>query len=141
MLKNFRATALFLAILALVFPALAQFGGGAGGGGIPLGGGGSKTSEDERPVEKKDPTVRPVRGVVTDADGKPIAGAVVELKDTRTRKLLSALTRDKGDYTFSGLKKTDDYELKAIFHDQSSEAHELRSYDTREQPVVNLQIK
>jgi hypothetical protein len=135
--------------MALVFPAFGQFGGGgggaggggAGGAGIPLGGGGHKSSEDERPVEKKNPTERPVRGVVTDADGKPVAGAVVELKDTKSQKILSALTHDKGDYAFSGLKKADDYELKATFHDQSSEPHTLSTYDMREQPVVNLQIK
>lgn len=140
MLKQVRAAALLLAAGALVFPAFGQFG-GADGGGIPLGTGGHKSSEDERPVEKKDPTVRPVRGVVTDADGKPVAGAVVELKDTKTQKLISALTHEKGDYNFSGLKKTDDYELKATFHDQSSEPHTLSSYDMREQPVINLQIK
>jgi hypothetical protein len=149
MLKRFRAAALLVAVLALVFPALGQFGGGGGGGagggaggaGIPLGGGGHKSSEDERPVEKKNPNERPVHGVVTDADGQAIAGAVVELKDTKTQKVLSALTHDKGDYTFSGLKKSDDYELKATVHEHSSEPHTLSSYDTREQPVVNLQIK
>lgn len=141
--RRFRTAILPIAVFALGLPALGQFGGGGGGmgDGIPLGGGGHKSSEDERPTAKKDPTLRPVRGIVTDADGKPVTGAVVELKDTRTQKVLSALTHEKGDYTFSGLKKADDYELKATFEEHSSEAHTLSSYDMREQPVVNLQLK
>jgi hypothetical protein len=131
----------FLAVAAIVLPARAQMGGGGGGGsGIPLGALGSHDDEKEKP-DKKSATERPVSGVVTDADGKPIAGAVVHLKNTKTQKVLSSITREKGEYLFSGLSKDVDYQLTAVSKDHSSEPHTLSTYDPRAKPVVNLQIK
>jgi hypothetical protein len=132
-----------LAIAATVIPASAQMGGGGGGGGgagIPLGSAGSHDDNKDKP-DKKSLTERPVSGVVTDADGKPIAGAVVELKNSQTQKVLSVITRDKGEYQFSGLSKNIDYQLTATLKDHSSAPHTLSMYDPRPKPVVNLQIK
>lgn len=134
----------FLAISAVAIPASAQIGGGGGagggGGGIPLGSLGNHDDDKDKP-DKKSLTERPVTGVVTDADGKPIVGAVVQLKNTRTQKVLSLLTREKGEYQFSGLSKDIDYQLTAVSKDHSSETHTLSMYDPRTKPVVNLQIK
>jgi hypothetical protein len=138
----FKATPVFLtllAIAAIVIPASAQMGGGGAGAGIPLGGG-SHDDDKDKP-DKKSLTERPVTGVVTDADGNPIVGAVVQLKNTRTQKVLTLLTREKGEYQFSGLNKDIDYQLTAISKDHSSETHTLSMYDPRAKPVVNLQVK
>ncbi len=72
------------------------------------------------PKSEKASSERPVSGFVTDADGKPVVGAVVQLKNTRTLQVRSFITRDKGDYYFSGLSKDVDYELKAEFGGRSS---------------------
>lgn len=112
------------------------------GNGIPLGSGGS--SQDANPADKPDAksaSERPVTGVVTDAQGNPVKGALVQLKDLRTKKTRSVITRDKGEYTFSGLSKTVDYEVTAVFNDHSSAPHNLTTFDSRPRPVVNLQIK
>jgi hypothetical protein len=80
-------------------------------------------------------------GFVTDTDGKPIVGAVVQLKNTRTLQVRSYITRDKGDYYFSGLNKDVDYEVKAQSEGRTSPTRTLSSFDTKPQPVLNLQIK
>ena len=130
-----------VAILA-VTPVWGQAPGGGGGGGLPLGGLGK--SQDDAPAEKPDKNAaneRPVTGVVTDADGNPLKGAVVQLKDTRTQKVRSVITHEKGDYMFTGLTKSVDYQLTATFTGHSSEPHTLSTFDSRMKPVVNLQIK
>jgi hypothetical protein len=144
MVKRTTVLLTFLAIVAIATPAPAQIGGGGGAGepgpGIPLGSLGNHDDNKDKP-DKQSLTERPVSGVVTDADGKPIVGAVVELKNTRTQKILSLMTHDKGEYQFSGLSKDIDYQLTAISKDHSSEPHTLSMYDPRAKPVVNLQIK
>jgi hypothetical protein len=143
MLKATPVLLAFLAIAAIVVPARAQMGGaggGGGGGGIPLGSLGGHDDDKDKP-DKSSAKERPVSGVVTDADGKPIVGAVVQLKNTRTQKVLSLMTREKGEYQFSGLSKDIDYQLTATSKDHSSEPHTLSMYDSRPKPIVNLQIK
>jgi hypothetical protein len=93
------------------------------------------------PKTEKASAERPVSGFVTDADGKPVVGAVVQLKNTRTLQVRSFITRDKGDYYFSGLSKDVDYELKAEFGGKSSPSRTLSSFDTKAEPTINLQIK
>jgi hypothetical protein len=93
------------------------------------------------PKGEKASTERPVSGFVTDADGKPVVGAVVQLKNTRTLQVRSFITRDKGDYYFSGLSKDVDYELKAEFSGRSSPTRTLSSFDTKAEPTINLQLK
>lgn len=139
-----RATLLSIGLMAAVFSVQAQFpgGGGAGSPGIPLSAGGSEGDSDKNDKgDNKSATERPVSGVVTDADGKPIEGAVVQLKNTRTRKIISAITHEKGDFRFSALSKDADYQLTAVFKNRSSAPHTLSTFDTRPKPVVNLQIK
>jgi Carboxypeptidase regulatory-like domain len=132
----------FLTVAAAVVPASAQMGGGGGGGGtgIPLGSAGNH-DDDKDKTDKTSTTERPVSGVVTDMDGNPVAGAVVQLKNARTQKILSIITRDKGEYQFSGLSKDVDYQITATSKDRSSAPHTLSMYDPRTKPIVNLQIK
>lgn len=84
---------------------------------------------------------RPVSGVVTDADGKPVVGAVVKLKNTKTLQIRSFITKDKGEYVFNGLNKDVDYELSATSGGHNSSLKILSTFDTKPQPVVNLQLK
>jgi hypothetical protein len=135
-----------LATGALVIPALSQStdpkSNDAGGNGPPAWVM-SKGSKDDRTKDekKRDAMERPVTGFVTDADGKPVSGAVVQLKNTRTLQVRSFITREKGDYYFAGLNKDVDYELKAQSAGKASSAKTLSSFDTKAAPVINLQIK
>lgn len=104
----------------------------------------SKGQSDGVPTkdeQKKAAVERPVKGVVTDADGKPVVGAIVQLKNTRTLQVRSFITKDKGEYYFAGLSKDIDYELKAQFSGKASKPRTLSSFDTKPEPVLNLEIK
>jgi hypothetical protein len=94
-----------------------------------------------RDDKKKTAAERPIQGLVTDADGKPIVGAVVQLKNMRSLQVRSYITRDQGSYYFSGLNKDIDYEVKAQFNGKTSAPRTLSSFDTKPEPVLNLQIK
>jgi hypothetical protein len=90
--------------------------------------------------KKKDPVVRSVIGVVTAPDGKPAVGAVVQLKDTKTKQVRSFYTQDKGDYYFHELSTDIDYELTATFQGASSSTKTLSVYDSRKEAVNNLKL-
>lgn len=92
---------------------------------------------------KKDPdaNIRTVQGVVNNAQGQVVNGAVVQLKNTKTLQIRSFITRDNGTYYFHGLSTDVDYELRADFDGASSASRTLSSFDTRRQPVVNLKLE
>ena len=84
---------------------------------------------------------RSVSGVVSDADGSPVPGAVVQLKNTKTLQVRSFIARDKGDYYFHGLSTDVDYELKADANGKSSGTKTLSSFDSKKEATINLQLK
>jgi carboxypeptidase family protein len=90
--------------------------------------------------EKDDPTVRNLQGQVSDPDDKPVAGAVVQLKDTRTLQVRSFITQADGDYRFSGLRADTDYEVKAEYNGMTSDNKRLSNFDTRKIATVNLKL-
>ena len=81
--------------------------------------------------DKDDPTVRSLQGQVADPDDKPVAGGVVQLKDTRTLQVRSFITEANGDYRFSGLRADTDYEVKAEYNGMSSDNKRLSNFDSR----------
>jgi hypothetical protein len=102
---------------------------------------GDGTQNPTKDEKKRAAAERPLSGFVTDADGKPVVGAIVQLKNTRTLQVRSFITRDKGDYYFAGLSKDVDYEVKATLTGHASAIRTLSSFDPKPQPVLNLQIK
>jgi hypothetical protein len=86
-------------------------------------------------------TIRSVQGVVNNAQGAAVNGAVVQLKNTKTLQIRSFITRDNGAYYFHGLSTDVDYELRADFDGASSPARTLSSFDNRREPVVNLKLE
>ncbi|MEP7365586.1 MAG: carboxypeptidase-like regulatory domain-containing protein [Acidobacteriota bacterium] len=89
----------------------------------------------------KDETTRSVSGTVRGQNEEAVDGAVVQLKDTRTLRVRSYITKANGNYFFHGLSKNSDYELKAEHSGASSEKKTLSVYDSRENPVINLQLE
>jgi hypothetical protein len=90
--------------------------------------------------KKGEDNVRSVQGEISDAAGNPVAGAVVQLKDTKTLQIRSYITQEKGGYYFNGLNSNVDYELKAEFKGASSSTKTLSSFDGRKTPVINLKL-
>jgi hypothetical protein len=90
--------------------------------------------------KKKDPVMRSVSGDVTTSDGKPAVGAVVQLKDTKTKQVRSFYTQDKGDYYFHELSTDIDYELTATFQGASSSTRTLSVFDSRKEARIDLKL-
>ena len=91
--------------------------------------------------KKEETNIRSVEGVVNSAQGAPVNGAVVQLKNTKTLQIRSFITRDNGAYYFHGLNTDVDYELRADFDGASSHTKTLSSFDSRKKPVVNLKLE
>jgi hypothetical protein len=90
--------------------------------------------------DKDDPTIRSLQGQVNDPEDKPVAGAVVQLKDTKTLQVRSFITQADGGYRFSGLRADTDYEIKADYSGLSSDNRRLSNFDTRKIATVNLKL-
>lgn len=90
--------------------------------------------------DKDDPTIRSLQGYVNDPDDKAVAGAVVQLKDTRTLQVRSFITEADGSYRFSGLRADTDYEIKADYNGMSSDNKRLSNFDARKIALVNLKL-
>lgn len=90
--------------------------------------------------EREDPNIRSLQGQVNDPDEKPVAGAVVQLKDARTLQVRSFITQADGSYRFSGLRADTDYEVKADYNGMSSDNKRLSNFDTRKIAIVNLKL-
>jgi Carboxypeptidase regulatory-like domain len=94
----------------------------------------------QRNKDKDDPNTRSLQGQVVDPDDKPVAGAVVQLKDTRTLQVRSFITQQNGEYRFSGLKADTDYEVKADYEGMTSPAKRLSNFDARKIATVNIKL-
>ena len=91
--------------------------------------------------DKDEEKLRMVQGAVTDAQGEPIAGAVVQIKNAKTLQVRSFITQANGAYQFHGLDPNIDYSLKADSQGATSGWKTLSSFDSRKQPVINLKVE
>jgi hypothetical protein len=91
--------------------------------------------------KSKAPAERSVSGIVTDANGAPVPGAVVQLKNTKTLQVRSFIAREQGDYNFQGLSTDVDYEVKADSNGKTSATKTLSSFDSHPEAKINLQLK
>jgi carboxypeptidase family protein len=98
------------------------------------------TSFAQEKKKKGEETTRSVAGVVTAADESPVAGAVVQLKNTKTLQIRSFITKDNGAYYFHELSPDVDYELKADYQGASSGTKTLSSFDSRKNATINLKL-
>jgi hypothetical protein len=87
-----------------------------------------------------DQTSRSVQGSVTSAEDAPIAGAVVQLKNTKTLQIRSFISKDDGSYYFNGLSPDVDYELRAEYQGSSSSTKTVSSFDSRKAVTINLKL-
>ncbi len=92
-------------------------------------------------ADKKGPDLtRSVSGAVTVGDSAPAVGAVVFLKNMKSLEVRSFITKETGEYRFSGLSADVDYELHAELQGQKSSTKTLSSFNTRKQAVINLKL-
>jgi hypothetical protein len=94
-------------------------------------------------AKKKNPedSLRTVQGTVTDTAEKPVDGAIVQLKNTKTLQIRSFVTQEHGAYYFHGLSPNVDYEVRADFHGASSPTKTVSSFDSRKEVAINLKLE
>ena len=102
---------------------------------LPLGG----TSSEPSP-KKTRPTSKLLNGTVTDNSDKPIAGAVVYLKNMKTLAVKSFFADKAGSYRFPQLALNTDYEVYAEKDGKKSGVKTISQFDDRFTPTINLRI-
>ena len=83
---------------------------------------------------------RTVKGTVVSAEDAPVAGAVVQLKDTKTLQIRSFVAQEDGSFYFNGLSTDVDYELRADFQGASSPTRTLSTFDSRKEATITLKL-
>jgi hypothetical protein len=96
----------------------------------------------EKKPKRGEAQMRSVQGVVSRADENPVAGAVVQLKNTKTLQIRSFITKENGAYYFHELSPDIDYELTATDKatGESSGTKTLSSFDSRINAILNLKL-
>ncbi len=119
MRNSYRFGITFL-LLLIALPAEAQFG--------------PARRRDEGPKPKN------VHGVVQDIRGKPLVGARVFIRDTKSNVVRTIETDTEGLYRVYALSPTVDYEIHAEFKGKASDKKVISSFLNREDNVVNFQL-
>lgn len=112
-----------LAIALLVVPATAQ---------ITIRGVNSARKDTEK--------TKNIHGIVQDAQGKPVAGARVQIRNTKDNTIRIATSDDLGNYSVRGLPPDVDYEVRADSQGRLSDAKLVSALLDREDNLVNFQL-
>ncbi len=75
-----------------------------------------------------------------DQKDNPISGAIVQLKDMKTSKVVDFPTKDDGKFAFHDLRMDNDYELTAK-HGGLTSVKKVTTYDTRKNVVLNFKLE
>jgi len=83
---------------------------------------------------------RTISGLVKDRNDNPIRGAIVQLKDMKTSKVIDFPTKDDGKFAFHDLHMDIDYELTAK-HDGLTSMKKVSIYDTRKNVILTFKLE
>ena len=83
---------------------------------------------------------RTVTGSVLDSRDNPIAGAIVYLKNTRSRAVRTYIADDHGRFVFHALAPGTDYSLHAAYHGKASARRTISSFDSQRHIHMDLKI-
>ena len=84
--------------------------------------------------------VKNVTGTVMDKGEKPLGGAVVYLKNTKTLAVKSFISQDNGEFRFNALSPNVDYEVYAEFNGARSSTKTISSFDSKMNVAMTLKI-
>ena len=91
-------------------------------------------------VSREAGTSRSIEGSVLNAEGDPIAGAVVLLKDTKSLQVRSYIAQSDGRYHFYGLSTDINYQVRAQSGDLTSKTKTVSVFDSHKLVKLNLKV-
>lgn len=89
---------------------------------------------------RQENTSRLLYGQVTNRGDRPIANAIVYLKNTKTLMVKTFIAGQDGTYRFPALSPNIDYQVYAEHKGKQSEIKTLSAFDSRREPRINLKI-
>ena len=95
----------------------------------------------DTPKSNKPSKFRTILGTVRDEADNPAPGAIVQLKDLRTSKVVDFVAKDDGKFVFRDLKLDVNYELVAKRGDLATPVKKVTIYDTRNQVILTLKLE
>jgi hypothetical protein len=84
--------------------------------------------------------VKNVTGTVMDKSDKPLGGAVVYLKNTKTLAVKSFISQDNGEFRVNALSPNVDYEVYAEFNGARSSTKTISSFDSKTNVTMTLKV-
>lgn len=84
---------------------------------------------------------REFQGTVRDQSGHPIRGAVVQLENVETLRVLSFLTPPSGQYHFAGMVSFEDYKLRAHYRGYWSSLRRVSHLDAGSRKPIDLTVR
>jgi hypothetical protein len=93
----------------------------------------------EKPV--KPSSARTITGLVKDQNDNPVGGAIVQLKDMKTSKIVDFPTKEDGKFAFRDLHLDVDYELIAKRGGITSPVKKVSTFDTRKEVVLTFRLE
>jgi len=97
--------------------------------------------ENNRYKPPKPSNARIIQGMVKDQADNPVAGAIVQLKNVKSSKVVDFATKDDGKYAFRDLFLDNDYELLAKRGDLTTPVKKVSIYDTRKEVTINFKLE
>ncbi len=88
----------------------------------------------------KPSSARLINGIVKDQADNPIRGAIVQLKDLRTSKVIDFATKEDGKFAFRDLSMDINYEVTAK-NGTVTEMKKVTPYDTRREIVLTFRLE
>jgi Carboxypeptidase regulatory-like domain len=96
--------------------------------------------QNDRPKNAKESNTRTIDGMVKDSTDNPLGDVIVQLKDTKTSKIVDFATKDDGKYVFRDLPMDITYELLAKHGEVTTPVKKVSVYDTRKHVILNFQL-
>src|SRR5262249_13605337 len=93
-----------------------------------------------RPRPDAGPKPKNVHGLVLDARGQPLSGALVFIRDMKSKITRTLQTDDKGQYNVTALTPVGHYEASASKKGKESEKNFFTSFLNRKDNFLNFQL-
>ena len=96
---------------------------------------------DNKGKPLKPSAARTIDGTVKDAADNPVRGAIVQLKDLKTSKVVDFATKEDGKFAFRELSMEINYELTAKRDGITSLVKKVTPYDTRHEVILTFRLE